>query len=66
MVDIIEIGLEDLEVNNEVLLDEDTLIADDLPMEEKTVQLGDGNILTTEKVSTCLVPTSKCRGNHAR
>ncbi|KAI5749112.1 hypothetical protein M8J76_004735 [Diaphorina citri] len=49
MVDIIEIGLEDLEVNNEVLLDEDTLIADDLPMEEKTVQLGDGNILTTEK-----------------
>ncbi|KAI5707564.1 hypothetical protein M8J77_004980 [Diaphorina citri] len=49
MVDIIEIGLEDLEVNNEVLFDEDTLIADDLPMEEKTVQLGDGNILTTEK-----------------
>ncbi|KAI5693113.1 hypothetical protein M8J75_008868 [Diaphorina citri] len=49
MVDIIEIGLEDLEVNNEVLFDEDTLIADDLPMEEKTVQLGDGNILTTVK-----------------
>ncbi|KAI5702836.1 hypothetical protein M8J75_012883 [Diaphorina citri] len=59
MVDIIEIGLEDLEVNNEVLLDEDTLIADDLPMEEKTVQLGDGNILTTEKIDWQHVSTVK-------